>query len=117
MIAETPPEISGISPGPKGIAPSITQGQLPTNVIQITQPQAAPDPTGLANALSVLKTPDIFRAMAGLGEVSKLLSELAKASGDANSKALALQAKEKVDGMKKNRQQHWDGCALRSFRG
>ena len=101
MIAETPPEISGISPGPKGIAPSITQGQLPTNVIQITQPQAAPDPTGLANALSVLKTPDIFRAMAGLGEVSKLLGELAKASGDANSKALALQAKEKVDGMKK----------------
>lgn len=101
MTAETPPEIGGITPGPKGVAPSITPGQLPTNVIQITQPQAAPDPTGLANALSVLKTPDIFRDMAGLDEVSKLLGELAKASGDANSKAMALQAKEKVDGMKK----------------
>lgn len=101
MTAETPPEISGISPGPKGVAPSITQGQLPSNVIQITTPQAAPDPTGLANALNVLKTPDIFRDMAGLAEVSQLLGELAKASGDANSKAMALQAKEKVDGMKK----------------
>ncbi len=39
--------------------------------------------------------------MAGLDEVSQLLGELAKASGDANSKTLALQAKEKVDGMKK----------------
>lgn len=100
MTAETPPEISGISPGPKGVAPSITPMQLPGNVIQITQPQNAPDPTGLANALSVLKTPDIFRDMSGLDELSKLLGELAKASGDANSKALALKAKEKVDGMK-----------------
>jgi len=100
MTVETPPEISGISPGPKGAAPSIAQGQLPSNVIQITQPQAAPDPTGLANALSVLKTPDIFRDMAGLDEVSKLLGELVKASGDANSKALSLQVKEKVDGIR-----------------
>ena len=102
MTVETPPEIGGISPGPKGQLPSIAPGQLPTNVIQITQPQTAPDPTGLANALNVLKTPDIFRDMAGLDEVSKLLGELAKASGDANSKAMALQAKEKVDGMKKS---------------
>lgn len=102
MTAETPPEISGISPGPKGVAPSITQGQLPGNVVQIAQPQTAPDPTGLANALNVLKTPDIFRDMAGLDEVSKLLGELVKAASDNNSKALALQAKEKVDGIKKS---------------
>ena len=38
--------------------------------------------------------------MAGLDEVSKLLGELAKASGDANSKAMALQAKEKVENAK-----------------
>jgi hypothetical protein len=102
MTTETPPDISGISPGPRGQIPSITQGQLPANVIQITQPQAAPDPTGLANALSVLKTPDIFRDMAGLDEVSQLLGELAKASGDANTKAMATLAQQKVDGMKRS---------------
>ncbi len=100
MTVETPPEISGISPGPKGQAPSISQGQLPTNVIQITQPQAAPDPTGLASALAVLKTPDIFRDMAGLEEVSQLLGELAKASGDAYSKSMVAAAQERIEKMK-----------------
>ena len=97
MTAETPPEISAITPGPKGSAPAIPQGQLPANVIQITQPQPAPDPMGLANALSVLKTPEIFRDMAGLDEVTQLLGELVRAAGDTNTKALALQAKEKVE--------------------
>jgi hypothetical protein len=102
MTTETPPDISGITPGPRGQTPSITQGQLPANVIQITQPQAAPDPTGLANALNVLATPDIFRDMAGLDEVSQLLGELAKASGDANTKAMATLAQQKVDDMKRS---------------
>jgi hypothetical protein len=96
MTAETPPDISGISPGPKGQLPSITPGQLPTNVIQITTPQAAPDPTGLANALSVLKTPNIFRDMAGLDDVSKLLGEMVKDATDANTKAMATQAQVKI---------------------
>jgi hypothetical protein len=101
MTAETPPDIGGITPGPKGVAPSIAQGQLPANVIQITQPQTAPDPTGLANALNLLKTPDIFRNMAGLAEVSKLLGEMVQAATDANTKAMALKAKEKVDELNK----------------
>ena len=96
MTAETPPDISGISPGPKGTAPSITPGQLPGNVIQITTPQAAPDPTGLANALNVLKTPDIFRDMAGLDDVSKLLGEMVKDATDANTKAMGTQAQVKI---------------------
>lgn len=97
MTTETPPEIAAVTQGPKGQLPSITPGQLPGNVIQITTPQAAPDPTGLANALGVLKTPDIFRDMAGLDEVSDLLGELAKASGDAYSKGLATLAQQKVE--------------------
>jgi hypothetical protein len=100
MPAETLPEMTGISPGPKGTAPAIAQGQLPSNVIQITQPQTAPDPTGLANVLGVLKTPDIFRDMAGLEHVSKLLGDMAKLATDANTQAMALQAKAKVDEMK-----------------
>src|SRR5262249_12373390 len=57
MTAEEPPPISGIEPGPKGQMPSLTPAQLPSNVIQITQPPTAPDPTGLASAFGVLKTP------------------------------------------------------------
>ncbi len=96
MTVETPPEISGITPGPKGTAPIIAQGQLPGNVIQIIQPQNAPDPTGLANALTVLKTPDIFRDMAGLDTVSKLLGEMVKDATDGNIKAMAGQAQAEI---------------------
>lgn len=96
MTVETPPDIGGITPGPKGVAPSITPGQLPANVIQITQPQAAPDPTGLANALNVLKTADIFRDMSGLDNLSKLLGDLAKDATDANTKAMATKAQVEI---------------------
>ena len=105
MPAEDQLELTGLSPGPKGQAPSLTPSQLPTNVITITQPQAAPDPTGLAEAFGVLKTPGIFRDMAGLQEVSKLLGEMVTAAGDANSKALATQAKSKVDKMQEDGKQ------------
>src|SRR5207247_1494249 len=91
--------ISGIQPGPQGQIPNLTPSQLPSNVIQITQPPAAPDPTGLANALALLKTPNIFRDMSGLDEVSVLLGKLV----DGTTKTLedmvkgASQAKQKVD--------------------
>jgi len=100
MTIETPPDIGGITPGPKGQAASVTPSQLPGNVIQISQPPSAPDPTGLAAALKVLGTPDIFRNMSGLDEVSKLLETLSKESSEANIKAMALQAKEKLDNAK-----------------
>jgi hypothetical protein len=102
MITETPPEISGITPGPKGTAPSITPGQLPSNVIQITQPQAAPDPTALANALGVLKTPNIFRDMAGLSEVTALVGRMVEAATDANIKAMGAQAQARIAELQAN---------------
>lgn len=77
MTTDEPPEISGIQPGPQEQIPSLTPSQLPSNVIQITQPTAAPDPTGIANALKVLGTPNIFRNMSGLDEMSTLLGKLA----------------------------------------
>lgn len=104
MITETPPEISGITPGPKGTAPSITPGQLPSNVIQITQPQGAPDPTALANALGVLKTPDIFRDMAGFSEVTSLVGRMVEAATDANIKAMGAQAQARLAELQANAQ-------------
>jgi hypothetical protein len=97
MTIETPPEIGGVTPGPRGQTPAVTPAQLPGNVIQITQPPAAPDPAGLAAALKVLGTPDIFRDMSGLSEVSALLQKLSEQSSEANIKALAREAKDKLD--------------------
>jgi|GEM_PF-2430743 len=102
MTAEEPPAISGIEPGPQGQIPNLTPSQLPSNVIQITQPAQAPDPTGLANALTLLGTPNIFRDMSGLDEASKLVGKLA----DGTIKTLeemvktARLAKEKLDAEK-----------------
>ncbi|MDE2117577.1 MAG: hypothetical protein KGJ19_03165 [Betaproteobacteria bacterium] len=100
MTAETPPDISGVTPGPRGEMPNVTPTQLPGNVIQITQPPAAPDPTGLADALRVMSTPNIFRDLSGLDDVSRLLGQLAQESNDANTKAKANEAKSKVDSIK-----------------
>lgn len=99
MTVEEPPAITGVQPGPRGQIPSLPQTQLPQSVIQIAQPPTAPDPTGLANALTVLRTPGIFRDMSGLSEASALLGKLA----DGTIKTLedmvktASQAKDKID--------------------
>jgi hypothetical protein len=99
MTVEEPPAITGVQPGPGGQIPSLAQAQLPQSVIQIAQPPAAPDPTGLANALAVLRTAGIFRDMSGLSEASALLGKLT----DGTIKTLADmvrtagQAKDKID--------------------
>lgn len=70
------PNIEGLTPGPKGTPNTVGQSTLPSNVLNIVNPQAAPDPTGLANALTLLRTPEIFRNMAGLQQTSTLLGQL-----------------------------------------
>jgi hypothetical protein len=99
MTAEEPPEITGVKPGPSGQMPNLTPTPLPSNVIQIAQPPAAPDPKGLADALAVLKTPEIFRDMSGLDEASKVLGKLIDGTNQTLSEMVkgAAQAKEKVD--------------------
>lgn len=79
---EKAPTIEGISPGPKGQAPTIPEpAALPNPVVQVMQAPAAPDPVGLAAALNLLGQPNIFRDMSGLSEVSQLLGKLASVSG------------------------------------
>jgi len=81
MTTETPPEIQSIQPGPKGQPEPVPQpATMPTPVVQITQPPAAPDPVGLAAAMKVLGTPNIFRDMSGMAQVSSLLNGLASGS-------------------------------------
>lgn len=75
-----PPEISGITPGPKGQLPNVTAGELPAAVVQVNQPLPAPDPTGLAAAFTLLGQPNIFRDMSGMKELNDLLKGLVSGS-------------------------------------
>jgi hypothetical protein len=93
---DKPPTISGITPGPKGQGATVQGANLPNPVIQVVNPPAAPDPAGLAAALDVLKTPNIFRDMSGIAEVSKLLDGLVSGAVDlSTAQELAKQAKAK----------------------
>ncbi len=71
------PTISGITPGPRGQTPSVESTTLPSPVVQVMQTPAAPDPIGLAAALGVLGTPNVFRDMSAMSEVSRLVTGLA----------------------------------------
>ena len=106
---EPAPAIQGITPGPKGQPPTIPQpAALPTPVVQVMQAPAAPDPVGLAAALKVLGTPNIFRDMSGLDEVSKLLEQLS--SGAVNSLPDAQKiAKEAQDKLAKEKEKASSG--------
>lgn len=74
---EKPPSLEGITPGPRGQTPSITPTTLPSPVVQVNQPPAAPDPVGLVAALNLLGQPNIFRDMSGMKELENLLAGLA----------------------------------------
>jgi hypothetical protein len=99
MTTEEPPTISGIEPGPQGQLPNLTPSALPANVIQITQPQEAPDPTGLADALKLLGTANAFRDQSGLAQASAILGKLVDGTVSTlgGMKAAAKEAKDKVD--------------------
>lgn len=69
---------------------------FPQSMLNIVNPPAAPDPTGLAAALNVLGTPNIFRDMSGRAEVADLLKKLSDNSisiADAANKAKDIQLK------------------------
>jgi hypothetical protein len=76
---EEPPEISAIEPGGRaGEIPETKPSSLPSPIINIVSPGSAPEPGGLASALELLATSDIFRDMSASEELSGLLQELAK---------------------------------------
>ena len=99
MTVEEPPAISGVEPGPQGQMPTLTPAQLPSNVVQIVTPPTEPDPTGLAKALDVLKTPSIFKDMSGLDAASALLGKLVDGTikSQQDVAKTAADAKDKVD--------------------
>ena len=74
--------------------PNLQPSAMPNPIVNIVNPPAAPDPTGMAAALSLLATPNIFRDMSGLQEVSGLLQKLAEGTislEEASNRAQQLQ--------------------------
>ena len=76
-IPVLPSEIAPISTesrakDPVGLPPTA----FPQSVVNIQAPQALPDPSGLAAALKVLGTPDIFRDQSLGKETAALLQKL-----------------------------------------
>ena len=77
-----PPEIAPVETGSRAedIVPEATPTTLPSPVVNIVNPPSAPDPTGLAAALKLLGTPEIFRDMSAAEEVGALVRQLAEGS-------------------------------------
>jgi hypothetical protein len=86
--------VTPVQPQPQQV--SATPTAFPQSLVNIVNPTAAPDPTGLAAALSLLGTPNIFRDMSGRQEVADLLKKLSDntiAIADAATRAREIQGK------------------------
>lgn len=90
--------VTPIQPRPQEVSTMPTA--FPQAIVNIANPSAAPDPTGLAAALQLLGTPNIFRDMSGRQEVADLLKKLSDNSieiAEAANKARDIQAQYGVD--------------------
>lgn len=86
--------VNPIQPQPQQVAAVPTP--FPQSLVNIVNPTSAPDPTGLAAAMNLLATPNIFRDMSGRQEVADLLKRLSDNTikiADAANKAREIQAK------------------------
>lgn len=96
-IPHLAPEIAPVQPvTPQPHDPNLQPTPFPTSLVNIVNPPAAPDPTGMAAALSVLATPNIFRDMSGQAEVADLLKRLSDNTigiAEAADRARAIQNK------------------------
>lgn len=62
----TPPEITPVATGTRATPEDLKPGQLGPPVVNITNPTALPDPTGLSAVLGAVTTASMFRDMSGL---------------------------------------------------
>ena len=87
--------VQPVTPTPQQ-QPGTTPTAFPSSLVNIVNPSSAPDPAGLAAALNVLGTPNIFRDMSGRQEVADLLKKLSDNSiaiAEAANRAREIQAK------------------------
>jgi hypothetical protein len=71
------PEIAPVQPvTPQPQQPNLAPTPFPQSLVNIVTPPAAPDPTGLAAALTAITAPNVFRDMSHTAEVGDLLKRL-----------------------------------------
>ena len=87
-----PPQISGISPGPRGSQFDIGAAAPPVGTLQPSPPLAEPDPLGVGQVLEVLGRPEIFRDMSTASLVSALLNQLSRNAAGLAQRAQASAA-------------------------
>ena len=96
-IPHMAPDIAAIQAGQHLLKDMNLQSTpFPQSMVNIVNPPAAPDPTGLAAAMNVLGTPNIFRDMSGRAEVADLLKKLSDNTigiAEAANRAREIQAK------------------------
>lgn len=71
------PSITPIEAGSRSEPTDVDFTAMPNPVVNIQNAPAAPAPTGLAGALQLLATPEIFRDMSGIEQLGPLLQKLA----------------------------------------
>ncbi len=71
------PEIAATTPTtPQPQQADVSPSPFPQSLVNIVNPTAAPDPSGLSAALQLLGTANIFRDMSGQAQVADLLKKL-----------------------------------------
>ncbi|MGX9571609.1 hypothetical protein [Mesorhizobium sp. f-mel] len=76
-IPHQAPDILPVDTGSRAATvPGLTPTEFPNSLVNIVNPGALPDPTGLASAMKVLGTPGIFRDMSAAEELGSLLEKL-----------------------------------------
>jgi hypothetical protein len=92
-IPLTPTDIAPVGMGSRGTAEDLKPGQLGQPVLNIVNPPALPNPTGVGAVLGAVATPNMFRDMSGLagtqGLVQTGMQETLQAATDAGQLASA----------------------------
>ncbi len=87
VLPDDAPEITGADAGPRGTTPAgLVPSPFPQSIVNIANPQALPDPTGLGGAFGVLSALGPFKDLSGQKELGSLLQTLSN-----NATSLASQ--------------------------
>ncbi|GGK56260.1 hypothetical protein [Amphritea balenae] len=72
------PDITGVSPGSRAQQTNLSPTDFAAPIVNLQTAPSLPDPTGTANALSVLGTPDIFRDLSHGAELLQFIDNATK---------------------------------------
>lgn len=79
---DEPPEIAPLAAGSRRAAYDVAATPPPAPGVGVSDPPSAPEPFGMREVMSLLRTPDVFRDMSGIGELGPLLQKLVEVAGE-----------------------------------